>query len=50
MVRGTATRTQFAVHRRHRSRLTRIRQTPLQFPEISVNVRRALLQTFPYAV
>ena len=30
--------------------LTRIRQTPLQFPEISVDVRRALLQTFPYAV
>lgn len=30
--------------------LTRIRHTPLQFPEISANVRRALLQTFPYAV
>ena len=30
--------------------LTRIRHTPLQFPEISDKVRRALLQTFPYAI
>jgi plasmid stabilization system protein ParE len=28
----------------------RIRERPLQFPEISSNVRRALLHTFPYAV
>lgn len=29
--------------------LTRIRKTPLQFPDISISVRRALLHTFPYA-
>src|SRR5688500_19022362 len=28
----------------------RIRATPLQFPSGSADVRRALLQTFPYAV
>ena len=28
----------------------RIRERPLQFPEISSDVRRALLHTFPYAV
>lgn len=28
----------------------RIRATPLQFPHVSTDVRRALLQTFPYAV
>ena len=28
----------------------RVRETPQQFPSISVGVRRALLQTFPYAV
>ena len=28
----------------------RVRETPLQFPSISVGIRRALLQTFPYAV
>jgi len=28
----------------------RVRATPLQFPLVSANVRRALLQTFPYAV
>jgi len=28
----------------------RTRDTPLQFPTISVDVRRALLHTFPYAV
>ena len=28
----------------------RIRDTPLQFPTISVGMRRALLHTFPYAV
>jgi plasmid stabilization system protein ParE len=28
----------------------RVRDTPLQFPAISVDVRRALLHTFPYAV
>jgi plasmid stabilization system protein ParE len=28
----------------------RVRETPLQFPSISLGVRRALLQTFPYAV
>ena len=30
--------------------LKRIRETPLQFPSVSVEVRRALLHTFPYAV
>ena len=30
--------------------LKRIRDTPLQFPSISGEVRRALLHTFPYAV
>ena len=30
--------------------LTRIRETPLQFPPVSTEVRRALLHTFPYAV
>ena len=29
---------------------TRIRERPLQFPAITNVVRRALLQTFPYAV
>lgn len=28
----------------------RIRETPLQFPSVHADVRRALLQTFPYAV
>ena len=28
----------------------RIRETPLQFPTVSVSIRRALLHTFPYAV
>lgn len=28
----------------------RIRDTPLQFPSVSVDLRRALLHTFPYAV
>lgn len=28
----------------------RVREAPLQFPSVSVGVRRALLQTFPYAV
>jgi toxin ParE1/3/4 len=28
----------------------RSRDTPLQFPTISIGVRRALLHTFPYAV
>jgi plasmid stabilization system protein ParE len=28
----------------------RIRTMPLQFPVVSDNIRRALLQTFPYAV
>ena len=28
----------------------RVRDTPVQFPAISVDVRRALLHTFPYAV
>ena len=28
----------------------RVRETPLQFPSVSVGIRRALLQTFPYAV
>jgi plasmid stabilization system protein ParE len=28
----------------------RIRERPLQFPAVSGKVRRALLQTFPYAV
>ena len=28
----------------------RIRERPLQFPTVSRDVRRALLQTFPYAV
>ena len=28
----------------------RIRDSPLQFPPVSVDVRRALLHTFPYAV
>lgn len=27
----------------------RVRDTPLQFPTISVDLRRALLHTFPYA-
>jgi plasmid stabilization system protein ParE len=30
--------------------LNRVRETPLQFPSVSAGVRRALLQTFPYAV
>ena len=30
--------------------LSRIRAGPMQFPEISSGVRRALLHTFPYAV
>ena len=30
--------------------LKRIRDAPLQFPSISIEVRRALLHTFPYAV
>ena len=30
--------------------LGRIRETPLQFPLIASEVRRALLHTFPYAV
>jgi plasmid stabilization system protein ParE len=30
--------------------LQRIMQTPLQFPEIKGNVRRALLHRFPYSV
>lgn len=29
---------------------TRIGQTPLQFPEVESNVRRALLRRFPFAV
>jgi plasmid stabilization system protein ParE len=29
---------------------TRIRERPLQFPAIADDIRRALLQTFPYAV
>ena len=28
----------------------RVRETPLQFPSVSIGVRRALLPTFPYAV
>lgn len=28
----------------------RIREQPFQFPAVSLDVRRALLQTFPYAV
>jgi len=28
----------------------RLRVSPLQFPSVSADVRRALLQTFPYAV
>jgi len=28
----------------------RIRETPMQFPTVSLDVRRALLHTFPYAV
>jgi len=30
--------------------LGRIRETPLQFPEVAVNVRRALMARFPYGV
>ena len=30
--------------------VNRVRETPLQFPSVSVGIRRALLQTFPYAV
>ena len=29
---------------------TRVGQTPLQFPEVEPNVRRALLRRFPFAV
>jgi plasmid stabilization system protein ParE len=30
--------------------LARIRETPLQFPEVAVSVRRALMARFPYGV
>jgi len=30
--------------------LVRIRETPLQFPEVAVGVRRALMARFPYGV
>jgi len=30
--------------------LTRIHESPLQFPLVSTEIRRALLHTFPYAV
>jgi plasmid stabilization system protein ParE len=30
--------------------ISRIRQRPLQFPEVAQNVRRAILHRFPYAV
>jgi plasmid stabilization system protein ParE len=30
--------------------LRRIRESPLQFPSIATEIRRALLHTFPYAI
>jgi plasmid stabilization system protein ParE len=33
-----------------RRTVSRIRQRPLQFPEVAENVRRAILQRFPYAI